>query len=113
MPHGHAARESDVEAGLADVLNAEHNNLSRLWDACTRNERLVLLALREGAQSLFSEETRERKGLPAATFVQRAVKSLVRDDTVEQLPDRRYRLAEPFLAEWLDRDRSPRMEHGA
>ena len=58
------------------------------------------------AQSLFSEETRERKGLPAATFVQRAVKSLVRDDIVEQLPDRRYRLAEPFLAEWLDRDRS-------
>ena len=33
--------------------------------------------------------------------------------TVEQLPDRRYRLAEPFLAEWLDRDRSTRMEHGA
>ena len=113
VPHGHAARERDVEAGLADVLNAEHNNLSRLWDGCTRNERLVLLALREGPQSLFSEETRERKGLPAATFVQRAVKSLVRDDTVEQLPDRRYRLAEPFLAEWLDRDRSPRMEHGA
>jgi hypothetical protein len=113
VPHGHAAREGDVQAGLADVLNAEHNNLARLWDGCTRNERLVLLALRDGPLSLFSEDTRERAGLPAATFVQRAVKALVRDDTIEQLPDRRYRLAEPFLAEWLDRDRSTRMEHGA
>lgn len=52
------------------------------------------------------------QALDRATFVQRAVKALVRDDTVEQLPDRRYRLAEPFLAEWLDRDRSTRMEHG-
>ena len=112
VPHGHAARARDVEAGLADVLNSEHNNLSRLWDGCTSNERLVLLALREGPQSLFSDETRERTGLPAATFVQRAVKALVRDDTVEQLPDRRYRLAEPFLSEWLGRDRSTRMEHG-
>jgi hypothetical protein len=113
VPHGHAAHESDVEAGLIDVLNAEHNNLSRLWDGCTRNERVVLLALRAGPLSLFSEGVRERTGLPAATFVQRAVKALVRDDTVEQLPDKRYQLAEPFLAEWLDRDRSTRMEHGA
>ncbi|MCY7302915.1 MAG: ATP-binding protein [Thermoleophilia bacterium] len=111
VPLGHAAHESDVEAGLIDVLNAEHNNLSRLWDGCTRNERVVLLALRGGPLSLFSEEVRERTGLPAATFVQRAVKALVRDDTVEQLPDKRYQLAEPFLAEWLDRDRSTRMEH--
>ena len=111
VPHGHAARAKDVDAALADVLNAEHNNLSRLWEACTRNERVVLLALRGGPLNLFSEEVRERAGLPAATFVQRAVKSLVRDDTVEQLPDRRYQLAEPFLAEWLDRDRSTRMEH--
>ena len=91
------------------------NSVSSLivWDECTRNERLVLLALRGGPLSLFSEETRERAGLPAATFVQRAVKGLLRDDTLEQLSDRRYRLAEPFLAEWLDRDRSTRMEHGA
>lgn len=112
VPQGHAAHASDVEAGLIDVQNAEHNNLSRLWDGCTRNERVVLLALREGPLSLFSEEVRERTGLPAATFVQRAVKALVRDDTVEQLPDKRYQLAEPFLAEWLDRDQPTRMEHG-
>lgn len=110
VPHGHPTRVEDVEAGLANVLSAEHNNLARLWDAATRNERLVLLALRKGPLNLYAEETRERTGLPAATFVQRAVKSLVRDDVVEKGPDGRYRLAEPFLAEWLDRERSTRLE---
>ena len=110
VPHGYPTRVEDVEAGLANVLSAEHNNLARLWDAATRNERLVLLALRKGPLNLYAEETRERTGLPAPTFVQRAVKSLVRDDVVEKGPDGRYQLAEPFLAEWLDRERSPRMD---
>ncbi len=110
VPHGYPARVADVEAGLANVLSAEHNNLARLWDAATRNERLVLLALRNGPLNLYAEETRERAGLPAPTFVQRAVKSLVRDDVVEKAPDGRYRLSEPFLAEWLDRERSTRLE---
>ena len=48
VPHGHPTRVEDVEAGLANVLSAEHNNLARLWDAATRNERLVLLALARG-----------------------------------------------------------------
>lgn len=113
VPRGHAARAADVEAGLVDVLRAEHNNLARLWDAATRNERLVLLALRPGAQSLYAEETRERAGLPAPTFVQRAVTSLVREDVIEKGPDGRYRLAEPFLAEWLERKASTRLEGDA
>ena len=88
----------------ADVLRAEHNNLARVWEGATRNERLVLLALRSGPLSLYSEETRTREGLPTPTFVQRAVGSLSRDDIVEKAPDGRYRLAEPFLREWLDRE---------
>ena len=104
VPQGFAAHSSDVEAALAEVLRAEHNNLARLWDDATRNERVVLLALREGPLSLYAEETRIRFGLPAATFVQRATKSLTREDVVEQGDDGRYLLAEPFLAEWLERE---------
>jgi len=101
VPHGHACRAADVEAALRDVLRAEHNNLARIWEAATRNERLVLLALRSGPTNLYAEETRALAGLPAPTFVQRAVRALVRDDVVEKAPDGRYRIAEPFLAEWL------------
>ncbi len=104
VPRGHHTRTADVLAGLDDVLRAEHNNLERIWDAATTNGRLVLLALREGPQSLFSEDTRRRHALPAATFVQRAVKGLIRDDVVERVPDGRYAISEPFLAEWLARN---------
>ncbi len=103
VPQGYPTRAGDVRAGLADVLNAEHNNLERIWDAATTNERLVLLALRAGPLSLFSDETRRTHGLPTATFVQRAAKGLLRDDVIEKRADGRYAIAEPFLAEWLER----------
>jgi hypothetical protein len=103
VPRGHHTRVDDVRAGLEDALRAEHNNLERLWDGITTNARLVLLALRSGPLHLFSEETRRAHGLPAATFVQRAAKSLQRDDVIERTADGRYTIAEPFLPQWLDR----------
>lgn len=111
VPQGHAAHAADVEAALADVLRAEHNNLSRVWEGATQNERLVLLALRDGPASLYAEETRVNAGLPAPTFVQRAVSSLVREDVVEKDTTGRYRIAEPFLAEWIAREEAGGVEH--
>ncbi len=110
VPHGHAAHASDVEAALFDVLRAEHNNLSRIWEEATQNERLVLLALHSGPASLYAEETRLTAGLPAATFVQRAVSALVREDVVQKGGDGRYVIAEPFLAEWIGREEAGGLE---
>ena len=110
VPHGHAAHASDVEAAVVDVLRAEHNNLSRIWEGATQNERLVLLALRSGPASLYAEETRLTAGLPAATFVQRAVSALVREDVVQKGADGRYVIAEPFLAEWIGREEAGGLE---
>ncbi len=104
VPRGHHLRVGDVRAGLDDALRAEHNNLERVWDAATTNARLVLLALRKGPLGLYSEDARRRHGLPAATFVQRATKSLVRDEIVERQQGGLYAIAEPFLAAWLDRN---------
>jgi AAA+ ATPase superfamily predicted ATPase len=106
VPHGHAARVEDVRAGLADVLNAEHNNLARIWDGATQNERLVLLALRAGPRSIYAEETRRTAGLPSPTFVQRAVGALVREDVVEKQADGRYAICEPFFTAWLEREQT-------
>jgi AAA+ ATPase superfamily predicted ATPase len=110
VPHGFATHASDVDAALAEVLRAEHNNLARIWDGATRNERVVLLALRAGPASLYAEETRNRFGLPAATYVQRATTSLAREDVVEKGPDGRYRIAEPFLPEWIEREQRGPLE---
>ncbi|HEY7381868.1 MAG TPA: ATP-binding protein [Gaiella sp.] len=113
VPHGHAARVEDVRAALADVLNAEHNSLARIWDGATQNERLVLLALRAGPRSIYAEETRRTAGLPSPTFVQRAVGALVREDVVEKGADGRYAICEPFLAPWLEREQAgPRPQGG-
>jgi AAA+ ATPase superfamily predicted ATPase len=95
-----------VEAALETVLRSEHNNLARIWELATRNERLVLLALAKEPLSLYAEQTRARFGLPAATFVQRAVRALVQEDVVEKDADGRYRIAEPFLADWIVRQQS-------
>ncbi len=113
VPQGFPTHRSDVEAALADVLRAEHNNLSRVWDGATRNERLVLLALQPGPAALYAEETRLRFGLPPATYVQRAMKALAREDVVEKGADGRYRLAEPFLAEWIAREQHGSTDHVA
>ena len=110
VPHGHAAHAVDVEAALGDVLRAEHNNLSRVWEGATLNERLVLLALRAGSASIYAEETRLTAGLPAATFVQRAVSALAREDVVGKDADGRYRITEPFLAEWIGREQAGAVE---
>jgi len=102
VAEGSVGHVADVDAALGAVLRSEHNSLARIWELATRNERLVLLALSAEPLNLYTESTRERFGLPAATFVQRAVRALVRDDVVEKEPGGRYRIAEPFLAEWID-----------
>ena len=103
VPKRGVARIADVDSALVTVLRSEHNNLARIWELATRNERLVLLALSTEPLSLYAEETRDRFALPAPTFVQRAVRALVREDVVEKERSGRYRIAEPFLGEWIER----------
>jgi hypothetical protein len=104
VPLGHAAHARDVEVALTSVLRSEHNNLARVWEDATANERQVLLALHEEpGGSLYAEAYRRRHGLPAQASVQRAVAALTRDDIVERAADGSWAIAEPFLDEWLDR----------
>ena len=108
VPHGHAAHAADVTQALRQVLRAEHNNLARVWEGATQNERLVLLALREEPGGVYAQEYRNRHGLPAAASVQRAVAALERDDLVERMPEGGWRIVEPFLEDWLVRQQRGR-----
>jgi hypothetical protein len=104
VPPGFAAHAADVDRALEAVLRSEHNGLGRIWESATRNERQVLLSLAEEPAFLYSEDARRRHGLPSATYVQRALKALVQEDVVEKGEDGRYRIAEPFLPEWIVRE---------
>ena len=106
VPTGHFARVGDVEAALERVLRSEHNHFARIWDDATHNQRLLMLALAEEPSArLYSEDYQARHGLPASTYVQRAVGALVKEDVVGKSGGV-YSLIEPYLADWLRREQS-------
>ena len=105
VPRGHHGNVGDVDAALAQVLRSEHNHFARLWEDATHNERLLLLALAEEPSAhVYSDDYGSRHSLPAATYIQRAVGSLRREDAIGKNEDGTYRIVEPFLAEWLRRE---------
>lgn len=107
VPRGHFAHARDVDEALAQVLRSEHSHFTRLWDDATHNERLLLIALAEEPSArVYSDEYRARHALPAATYIQRAVGALRREDVVGRNDDGTYRIIEPFLAEWLRREQA-------
>ncbi|HXV33727.1 MAG TPA: ATP-binding protein [Gaiellaceae bacterium] len=102
VPTGHFARLRDVEAALEQVLRSEHNHFAKLWDGAPHAQRLVLLALAaEPTGSLYSADYAERHDLPPKPALQRAIGALVTKEVVARDPDRVYRIAEPFFADWL------------
>jgi hypothetical protein len=101
-PEGGAASAETVAAALARVLRSENAHFTRVWDTTSRTQRLVLQALAaEPAAGLTSGEYRRRHGLPAPSSVQKAVEALVAAELVDREGPGSYRIAEPFLAEWV------------
>jgi hypothetical protein len=101
-PPGGEATEALVPSALEDVLRSEHAHFLLLWEDCTSNQKLVLEALARERGHPFSTEYRRRQGLGPATNVQRALGTLERREVVAGKSGA-YRIAEPFLADWLRR----------
>jgi hypothetical protein len=102
VPTGHFARRADVEAAIEQVLRSEHNHFAKLWDDAAHAQRLVMLALaEEPTRSLYAADYAERHDLPAKPALQRAIGALVTKEIVARDEVRAYRIAEPFLADWL------------
>ena len=95
------ASDRDLEAALAAVVRAEHAHFSLLWQDASVAQKLVLQALaREQPARPFRAAYRQQHGLPPATNVQRALRALT-DREIVARADGEYRIAEPFLAEWI------------
>lgn len=96
------AGELELTAALDRVLRSENAHFTRLWETSSRNQRLVLQALaREPLRAVTSEEYRRRHGLPGPSSVQKALDRLAADETVVRERPGAYRIAEPFLADWI------------
>jgi uncharacterized protein len=99
-----AAGNAQLDAALSQVLRSEHAHFTRIWDTVPRTQRLVLQALStEPEGAVMSAGYRQRHGLPVSSSVQRALESLTTGELVTKLRPGSYRVAEPFLAEWVRR----------
>lgn len=101
-PAGQAASAEHLAAALDAVLRAEHSHFSLLWEEASTVQRLVLQALAREAGHPLAKAYRDRHGLPSAASVQTALRALEQREVVAGERGA-YRIAEPFLAEWLNR----------
>ncbi len=97
---GGAATLGQLDEAVARVLRSEHAHFSLIWDKAATTQRLVLQALAAENGRPLSGAYRHRHGLPVPSSVQRALEALVRDELVTRHASV-YRVAEPFLAEWI------------
>jgi len=99
---GETAGPGDLAAAVDHVLRSENAHFTRIWDEAATTQKLVLQALaREPLRPVTSSGFRSRHGLPASSSVQRALEALVDDELVAKEGRGSYRIAEPFLAEWV------------
>jgi hypothetical protein len=96
--------EEHLTEALTRVLHSEHAHFSLIWDRASKAQRLLLQGLAAESGRPLAGEYRRRHRLPGPSTVQRALEALVRDELVRREPNGEYRIAEPFLAEWLRRD---------
>jgi hypothetical protein len=100
-PRGKAGA-AELDAALDHVLRSENAHFTLVWDQSSRVQRATLQALAaEPLVSATGEDFRRRHGLPGGSSVQRALDTLVEDELVVREGPGAYRIAEPFLAEWI------------
>ena len=98
---GTTATLAELDEALARVLRSESAHFYRIWEGASKAQRLTLEALaQEQGVAPLSRSYRHKHKLPGTSTVQRALEALVQDELVERSGSG-YRIAEPFLAEWI------------
>jgi hypothetical protein len=102
-PPGEEVSPARLEQALVAVLRSEHAHFSLLWEGASAAQKQVLQALAREPGRPFTGEYRDRHSLPAVTNVQKALRALVQREIVAG-EGGAYRIAEPFLAEWVQQN---------
>jgi hypothetical protein len=102
---GEAASLDQLSRSLEAVLRSENAHFSLLWEDASGVQKLVLEALAREPGRPFTAAYRESHDLPASTNVQKALGALEKREVVVGSGGE-YRIAEPFLSEWLGRQRA-------
>ncbi len=98
---GVSAAHEDLTRALRRVLRSENAHFARIWERAPKAQRVLLEALAaEPGGQVLSVGYRRTHNLPGPSTVQRALEALVEDELATRF-DGGYRIAEPFLAEWI------------
>lgn len=96
--------EPALDRALEATLRSEHSHFSLVWDHISAAQKRVLQALaEEGPGRPLSSDYQRRHSLPATPTVQTALSALERAELVRRVGRGEYRIAEPFLTEWIQR----------
>jgi len=99
-----AADLSRLDRALDATLRSEHSHFSLIWDGISGAQKRVLQALAEEQPGRpLSGDYQRRHSLPATPTVQTALNALERAEVVQRLGRGEYRIAEPFLTDWIQR----------
>jgi uncharacterized protein len=103
-PAGAIAGLPALDAALEATLRSEHSHFSLVWDGASGAQKRVLQALaQEQPGRPLSTDYQRRHSLPATPTVQAALNALERGELVRRVGRGEYRIAEPFLTEWIQR----------
>jgi hypothetical protein len=103
-PSKRTAGAAELDVAIDRVLRSENAHFTLIWDRASRVQRATLQALAaEPLVSATGRDFRRRHGLPGGSSVQRALDALVAEELVVREAAGSYRIAEPFLAEWIAR----------
>jgi hypothetical protein len=103
-PAGEAAGLARIDGALDATLRSEHSHFSLIWEGASGSQKRVLQALaQEQPGHPLSSDYQRTHSLPPTPTVQAALKALERAELVRRLGRGEYRIAEPFLTEWIQR----------
>lgn len=106
-PAGETADTDRLERALDALLRSEHAHFSLLWERAAAAQRRVLQALAaEQPGRPLSSDYQQRHSLPVTATVQTALDALTNAELLSRVGRGEYRIAEPFLAEWIVRNES-------
>jgi uncharacterized protein len=95
---------SALDRALDATLRSEHSHFSLVWDGISAAQKRTLQALaQEQPGRPLSSDYQRRHSLPATPTVQTALSALERAELVQRIGRGEYRIAEPFLTEWIRR----------
>lgn len=91
----------DVFEAVEKVLINQNDAYLSIWDAATKGERAVLIALASGETSFFSSKTIEEYNMISQSHAQRSLEGLERKEVIEKV-NGKYE-TDIFFREWIKR----------